>query len=112
MQRAQIDPLIRAKLQPTVVWKPRTGRGRPPTYHQAFLELAYNLTLLGCVDEDLARVFEVSRETIVHWFANKPGFAEAVKAGKDQADSRVVRALFQRAIGYDVTETKIFYDKE
>jgi hypothetical protein len=115
VQRAQIDPAIHARLKATYAWTPparRDGRGRPFIFRPDFLEQAFNFALLGCTDEELARLFSVPRETINDWYRTKPGFREAVLAGKDEADSKVARALFMRATGYTITETQLAWDRE
>jgi hypothetical protein len=40
--------------------------------------------------------------------SSNPAFAEALKLGKQNADGRVERSLYQRAIGYSFDAVKIF----
>ena len=47
--------------------------------------------------------------TFYRWRAEHDDFAEALKAGKQLADDRVERALYERACGYDYDDTKIFH---
>jgi hypothetical protein len=53
----------------------------------------------------------VSDATIDNWKAQHPDFLGSSKEGKEEADARVVRSLYQRAIGYSYTTEKIFCDK-
>lgn len=74
--------------------------GRPSKFKKEFVKQAEKLCTLGATDEDLADFFTVSIRTISHWKAGHPEFLQALKAGKDQADDRVERSLYQRAVGY------------
>lgn len=73
-----------------------------------FLHLAEHACRLGATDLELANMLEVSTRTISYWRAKKPEFAQVLKAGKDFADDRVERALYQKAVGYEQYETKLF----
>jgi hypothetical protein len=65
----------------------------------------------GATDKALAEVFEVSEATINNWKTQFPVFFESLKAGKEIADSKVVKSLFQRALGYSVPEVHISVHK-
>jgi transposase len=80
------------------------GRGRPTAYKQAFAAQAAKLCELGATDDELADFFEVHRATIYRWKHEHDEFCDAVKTGKDVADERVERSLYQKATGYNVTE--------
>lgn len=79
--------------------KGRTGR--PPKYRKEFADQAHKLCLLGYSDSELALFFEVTEETIRVWKLRHAEFSGAVKEGKDLADARVARRLYERAIGYE-----------
>lgn len=72
-----------------------------PEYHD---DWAWSLGLKGATDLELAEAFGVSKRTIIRWKTDHPTFAEAYQRGKDVADAKVKKALYQRAIGYEVTE--------
>lgn len=80
--------------------------GRPTKYKDGYCELAFNYCLLGATDEDLARFFDVSEQTINAWKHAYPEFLESIKKGKDEADALVARSLYQRAVGYQYLEKK------
>lgn len=61
---------------------------------------------LGATDKDLARAFNVSLRTIERWRVTEPEFAAAVALGKDAADDKVERSLYQRAMGYACEDFK------
>ena len=62
---------------------------------------AYRLALFGLTDYDIAKEMGVSIPTLTYWKNNKDGFYEALKAGKIAADTKVVNALYQNAIGFE-----------
>jgi transposase len=78
--------------------------GRPSEYQFAFAEQAKKLCLLGATDDELADFFKVHRATIYRWKHDYPEFCDAIKTGKEAADERVERSLYQKATGYNVTE--------
>lgn len=84
------------------------GRGRPPSYEPAFAAQAEKLAKLGATDQELADFFEVDVRTVYRWKHGHDEFCQALKTGKDVADERVERSLYQRAIGYEQEEVKIF----
>lgn len=82
--------------------------GRPSKYDPKFAKQAQQLCLLGATDQEMADFFEVNVATIYRWKHDQPEFCEALKVGKETADERVERSLYQRAIGYEQDEVKIF----
>lgn len=79
-------------------------RGRPTAYNPGFARQAAKLCELGATDDELADFFGVHRATIYRWKHEHDDFCDAVKTGKDVADERVERSLYQKATGYNVTE--------
>ena len=86
-------------------------KGRPSKYEPDFAKQAAKLCALGATDADLADFFEVNTSTIWRWSGQHEDFCNALKNGKDTADERVERSLYQRAIGYEYDAVKIFQDK-
>jgi hypothetical protein len=82
--------------------------GRPSSYREEYADQARKLCKLGAIDQEIADFFEVSVRTIHRWKLEFPEFAKALKAGKARADDRVLRALYQRAVGFSQVETKVF----
>jgi hypothetical protein len=83
-------------------------RGRPTDYREEFAKQAAKLCLLGATDQEMADFFEVDVRTIYRWKHDHEEFCQALKGGKEIADERVERSLYQRAIGYEQDEVKIF----
>ena len=92
--------------------------GRPSDYKQKVLPLMKRkkngktqieeLGEEGWTDEKLALFFDVSRSSIEKWKVKYPEFKKQLDKGKMVADGKVVRSLFERAVGYEHPEEKIF----
>lgn len=68
------------------------------------IEQAKKLCMLGATDSEIADFFEVDVRTIYRWKNENDEFCQALTVGKQAADARVVRSLYQRAVGYYVKE--------
>jgi hypothetical protein len=86
-------------------------RGRPKTYNSEFANQATKLCELGATDYELADFFGVDTRTIYRWKNSEPDFCQAVITGKDKADERVERSLYNRAVGYSFESEKVFQFK-
>jgi len=86
-------------------------QGRPSKYQPEFAEQAEKLCKLGATDAELADFFDVAVRTISYWAVAHPEFLHALKAGKEVADARVERSLFQRAVGFEMDAVKIISSK-
>jgi hypothetical protein len=83
------------------------GKGRPSSYKPEFAEQARKLCELGATDIELADFFNVSDRSIYRWSNEHDDFCQALKAGKEAADERVVRALYHKATGYTHDAVKV-----
>ena len=81
--------------------------GRPSVYKPEFAEQARKLCLLGATDMEIAEFFGVDCRTINRWKLQYDNFCQSLRAGKEQADDRVERSLFERATGYRHDEVDI-----
>ena len=77
------------------------GVGRKGFYREDMPERAFRMCLLGLSNKDLATAFGVGTGTIDYWMQQKPLFANAVRKGRLEADSKVAHAMYQRAVGYN-----------
>lgn len=84
------------------------SEGRPTDYRPEFPEQAEKLCQLGATDIEIADFFEVDVRSIYRWKHAHPNFSDALKAGKEAADERVKRGLYQRAVGYSFESEKVF----
>lgn len=83
--------------------------GRPSDYSEEFAGQAEKLCKLGATDRELAEFFDVETRTIYRWKHDHDEFCQAVKVGKEAADDRVARSLYNRAVGYTFESEKIFH---
>ena len=83
--------------------------GAPPKYQPEFAEQAQQLCKLGATDYELAEFFKVSTRTIYRWRNEYQDFCQAVVVGKEEADARVERSLYNRAVGYSFESEKVFH---
>ena len=87
--------------------KPKNVGGRPSDYLPEYADLVYNYALLGATDGAMATFFNISEVTFNAWKKKHPRFLKSMRAGKAQADARVARSLYARAIGYEHPEVDI-----
>ena len=80
----------------------------PRSYDPVVAHQAKKLCQLGATDIELADFFGVNADTIYRWKIEFSEFSEAIKLGKEPADDRVERSLYQRAVGYTFESVKIF----
>ena len=88
--------------------KSKNPVGRPTSFKPEFCEQAYKLCLLGSTNDDLVNFFGVAMSTLSKWIVEIPEFSEALKKGRSIADSNVADRLYQRAMGYEHDEEKVF----
>lgn len=80
----------------------RKGRAEyNPQYH---VDWGWSLAIKGATDQEIADAFGVSRMTISRWKKKYPDFAKALAKGKNAADAKVEKSLFDRCIGYEYEE--------
>ena len=85
--------------------------GRPSPYKPEFARIAERLCRNGATDIEVADILGISVRTFYRWCLLHDEFTAAVRVGKDAADDRVERALYQRAEGYEHVAEKIVTPK-
>lgn len=81
---------------------------RPTKYKPEYAEQARKLCDdFAATDAELAKFFGCAISTLNVWKLQFPEFAKALAEGKGPANDRVARSLYERAMGYSVTETDI-----
>lgn len=80
-----------------------------PDYHDNW---AWSLAVKGATNEEIADAFGINVRTFIRWKNQYESLARSVDEGKNIADSKVERSLYQRAIGYTVTETEKTVDMD
>lgn len=77
--------------------------GRPSKWKEEYVEQCYRLALLGADDKRLAAFFQIGESTFNEWKIKYPQLAESLKAGRDEADCKVVQSLYEKALKGDTT---------
>ena len=70
-------------------------------YHD---DWAWSLAIKGATDDEIATAMRVSRKTISQWKKIHESFAKALAEGKEIADSKIEKSLYNSAMGYFVDE--------
>jgi len=68
------------------------------------------LALKGFTDVEMAGAVGVTERTINNWKKQQPKFFQSLKDWKAEADLKVEKSLYERAMGYEHPEDKIFND--
>lgn len=82
--------------------------GRPSKFTEVDLDKVRSLAIKGWTDDEMSAFFEVDRSTWYRWKANFPDFCDALKDWKAEADARVERSLYHKAVGYSSESVKVF----
>jgi Asp-tRNA(Asn)/Glu-tRNA(Gln) amidotransferase A subunit family amidase len=61
----------------------------------------------GATDREVAQRLDVAEGTLYRWRHEHPEFRESLRLGKESADDRVEKALYNRAVGYSFDSIKI-----
>lgn len=78
---------------------------RASAYNEKYhVDWAWSLALKGATDEEIAEAFHISVRTLHRWKKTHPELLTALEEGKDVADAKVKRSLYQRAVGYEAKE--------
>jgi hypothetical protein len=91
--------------------KPKTERsvGQPLQYNaKIFPKTCAFLASRGATIAEMADACDVETRTFFRWMNAYPELNEAVSSGKDAFDTRVERALAERAVGYAVDVEECF----
>jgi transposase-like protein len=88
-------------------------RGRKSLYDpEIHPKKAADLALMGKTNDEIADIFGVTKETLNQWRKEYPEFSDAIKYNKNQADSKVVKSLYQRANGYEYQEKRVIQNPD
>lgn len=84
--------------------------GQPTKFDSSMCEQTTKLCLLGATDESLADFFGVCKSTINNWKREHPEFLASIREGKEEADSKVAKSLYNTALEGNTT-AQIFWLK-
>ena len=80
--------------------------GRPSKKDNIDLDMLYKLASFGLTDAQLAQAFNITEQSLNNYKKDNK-FLESLKAGKQEADERVKKSLFERACGYEHEDVDI-----
>lgn len=83
------------------VAKTKKKLGAPSKYLPSMCKIAEEAAGQGLINPEIAAKLGITRETLNVWMHEKPDFSDAVKRGKEIADARVERSLYELAMGYE-----------
>lgn len=85
---------------------------RKGKYHQWIepegLTLIEGWARSGLSDEQIAHNMGIVPKTLYEWMNKYSDISKAIKKGKEVSDFEVENALYKRALGYEVEETKTY----
>ncbi len=84
--------------------------GRPMEYQKAHDEKAFEMALLGLTDVQISKIIGIDESTLNVWKEQHPSFLESLTQGREEADAKVARAMYKRALGVTITEEALTRD--
>ena len=82
------------------------GGGRKTVYSPRMAIVARKCCERGMTDIEIADMLGIGLATLYRWKLENPAFSRVFKLGKAEADNRVERSLYSRAVGYDYLAEK------
>jgi hypothetical protein len=76
-------------------------RGRKSDFRPEYILIAKACARFGAIEDEIAKELNIGPATLDRWKQKYPEFRCALKAGKEAADDRVERSLYQLAIGWN-----------
>ena len=87
----------------------KSNAGRPTKYNaKKHPPAALRLAMLGLTNDEMAESMAISPSTFSLWIVEHEEFSVALYDGRDGADSRIAKSLYQKALGYSCEETRVF----
>ena len=86
--------------------------GRPTDYKPEYDERVFNMALLGLNDVQMAALIGTSEKTFNEWKKQHPSFLQSLTRGKEDADAKVARSMYERALGVTIIEEAVTKDGE
>lgn len=76
------------------------------------LDQVFEMALLGLTDVQMAKVLGICDATFDNYKKEYPSFLGSLTRGKEEADGKVARAMYNRAIGVTIREEALTRDGE
>lgn len=81
-------------------------------YTKELREQAYTLAEKGCTDAEIIKGLGIGKDTFYRYLKKHKDFSDAIKKAREVPIEAVEASLYQKAVGYDVTEVTEYKDKE
>lgn len=104
--KKKTPPAVAKNLKPGKKTHQGEGGGRPSKKNLLDLSMIETFYSFGLIDEQICKALDITVKTLENWKKDEK-FVQALRKGKQIADSRVERALYDRAIGYSHLEDDI-----
>ena len=82
--------------------------GRPSKIKQLDEKFVKRLFRAGLTENEVCKMVGIDRSSLTKFKQRYPEFFTTLKDWKETADAEVERSLYERALGYEVKEEKIF----
>lgn len=76
-------------------------------WRDEYVRVAKVAAKMGATDREIAEMCGVTERAFHMWKHEHPELVEALKLGKEEADTRVEQSLYRRALGYSHDAVKI-----
>jgi len=83
--------------------KKRGRKSKKDSIHYEGLKLCYSK---GFTDKETALALQITDDTLNNWKRKDPKFFKSLIDWKLEADAKVERALYERAVGFECPDTK------
>lgn len=87
--------------------KNKGGRPKEKPSDKVDYQQVERLAELGLIDEEIAYAVGYTKRTIDNWKKDEE-FLTLLKRGKEKADSKVIKSLYERATGYSHKDVQMF----
>jgi hypothetical protein len=90
----------------------KSNAGAKTKFHEKMLDQVFEMALLGLTDVQMAKVLGICDATFDNYKNDYPLFLGSLTRGKAEADGKVARAMYNRAIGVIIKEEALTRDGE
>lgn len=88
--------------------KAKKTKGRPSKFDNLDMGIIETCVKKGFTDKEIADMLKITVRTFHNWKKENEDFFHSLKEWKKEADEKVERSLYERAIGYSCPDVHIF----
>lgn len=86
--------------------------GAPTKYKKEMCKKVVQLCELGATDKEIANFLDIDVATLYRWQHTHVEFCDAFTLGKQKADTRIERSMYQKALGATVVDQQVVKVKQ